>query len=103
MSEEKIFVGNGKKITTQYGDLMKLSITAEDLEKMQANIDNGWLNLNVKERREPSAGGMTHYLEVDTWKPNSAKGGGDDTKNEAPKAAKPAPAQDDLQPEDLPF
>ncbi len=100
MSEEKIYVGNGKKITTQYGDLMKLSITAEDLEKMQANLSNGWININIKERREPSAGGMTHYLEVDTWKPNSSQGGG---KDEAPKAAKPAPAQDDLQPEDLPF
>ncbi|NCP66781.1 hypothetical protein GW756_00545 [bacterium] len=97
MSEEKIYVGNGKKITTQYGDLMKLSLTAEDLEKMQANLSNGWINLNVKERREPSAGGMTHYLEVDTWKPSGGNS------EEAPKAAKPAPAQEDLQPEDLPF
>ncbi len=101
MSEEKIYVGNAKKITTQYGDLMKLSMTAEDVEKMQANLSNGWINVNIKERREPSAGGMTHYLEVDTWKPN---GGGQATSdNAAPKAAKPAPAQDDLQPEDLPF
>ncbi len=100
MSEEKIYVGNGKKITTQYGDLMKLSLTAEDDEKMQANMSNGWINLNVKERREPSAGGMTHYLEVDTWKPNADKAGGSDA---APKAAKPAPTKEDLQPEDLPF
>lgn len=100
MSDEKIYVGNGKKITTQYGDLMKLSLTAEDVEKMQANLSNGWININIKERRSPSAGGMTHYLEVDTWKPNSEQGGGSDA---APKAAKPAPAQEDLQPEDLPF
>lgn len=80
---------------------MKLSITAEDLEKMQANLNNGWINLNVKERREPSAGGMTHYLEVDTWKPNTDGQSG--SKERTPVAKKAAPAQEDLQPEDLPF
>lgn len=68
---EKIYCGNGKKIATQYGDMMKLSLTADDLTKMQANLSNGWINLNVKERREPSQGGMTHYLEIDTWKPEA--------------------------------
>ena len=102
MSDEKIYVGNGKKITTQYGDLMKLSITAEDLEKMQQNLNNGWININVKERREPSAGGMTHYLEVDNWKPDPEKSG---SKSEgAPaKAAAPIPPKEELSPEDLPF
>lgn len=97
MSDEKIYVGNAKKITTQYGDLMKLSITAEDLEKMQANLSNGWIN--IKECREPSAGGMTHYLEVDTWKPNTEAG----SAQQNSKPAKAAPAQEDIQPEDLPF
>jgi len=100
MSEEKIYVGNAKKITTQYGDLMKLSITAEDVEKMQANLSNGWININIKERREPSAGGMTHYLEVDTWKPNGEKAASNDN---APAAEAPVPPQNELQPEDLPF
>lgn len=100
MAEEKVYVGNGKKITTQYGDLMKLSITAEDLEKMQANLSNGWINLNVKERREPSAGGMTHYLEVDTWKPNGGQSASSDA---APAKEAPVPPQNELQPEDLPF
>ena len=79
---------------------MKLSLTAEDVEKIQANLSNGWININVKERREPSAGGMTHYLEVDTWKPSGGQGGGEEAAAPAPKAA---PAQEDLQPEDLPF
>lgn len=100
MSDEKIYVGNAKKITTQYGELMKLSITAEDIEKMQQNLSNGWINIVVKERRSPSAGGMTHYLEVDTWKPQNQEGG--EKAQEAAKSA-PAPAGDDLSPEDLPF
>ncbi len=95
MSDEKIYVGNAKKITTQYGDLMKLSLTAEDVEKMQQNLNNGWINIVVKERREPSAGGMTHYLEVDTWKPESRAEG-----PAAPASATPAT---DPTPEDLPF
>lgn len=99
MSDEKIYCGNGKVIKTQYGDLMKLSFTAEDLEKMQNNLSNGWINVVVKERREPSEKGTTHYLEVDTWKPNTEEGGS------APKAAaKPAPAAtSEADVEDLPF
>lgn len=95
---EKIYVGNGKKIVTQYGDMMKLSITSEDLEKMQKNMSDGWINLNVKERREPSAGGMTHYLEVDTWKPS---GGSAESGDSQPGFESGGAASED--PEDLPF
>ena len=95
MSDEKIYCGNGKKIPTQYGDLMKISFTAEDLQKMQDNLENGWINLNLKERREPSERGTTHYLEVDTWKPT----GGASNSKSAPKKSDEA----ELTAEDLPF
>ncbi len=99
MADEKIYVGNGRIIKTQYGELMKLSFTAEDIEKMQQNLDNGWINVVVKERRTPSEKGTTHYLEVDTWKPNT------DGSAPAEAAAKstPKPANDEISPEDLPF
>jgi len=99
MADEKIYVGNGRIIKTQYGELMKLSFTAEDIEKMQQNLDNGWINVVVKERRTPSEKGTTHYLEVDTWKPNT------DGSVPAEAAAKstPKPANDEISPEDLPF
>jgi len=67
---DKIFCGNGKQIQTQYGPLMKLSFSATDLEKLQQNLDNGWVNAVVKEKREKVEGKPTHYLEVDTWKPD---------------------------------
>lgn len=98
MADEKIYVGNGRIIKTQYGELMKLSFTAEDIEKMQKNLDNGWINVVVKERRTPSEKGTTHYLEVDTWKPNADENAGTDAAKSAPK-----PASDDISPEDLPF
>ena len=102
MSEEKVYVGNGKVIKTQYGDLTKLSLTADDVEKLQNSLDNGWVNVVIKERREPSATGFTHYLEVDTWKPTPREDGA------APAKAKKAPAATpdnvhEMAPEDLPF
>jgi hypothetical protein len=96
---DKIYCGNGKKITTRYGDMMRLSISESDLQALQDNLENGWVNVKVCERREPSQSGMTHYLEVDTWKPNQDRDGG----NDAP-AAKPTPAQtEEVSAEDLPF
>lgn len=101
MSDEKIYCGNGKQIKTQYGDLMKLSLTAEDVQKLQENLDNGWVNVAIKQRREPSAGGMTHYLEVDTWKPEPREGGS--APKAAAKKAEPAENIEDISAEDLPF
>lgn len=68
---EKVYCGNGKAIKTQYGEMMKLSFTTEDVEKMKESLKNGWVNCVVKERREPSKKGMTHYLEIDTWEPEN--------------------------------
>ena len=97
MAEEKIYCGNGKVIKTQYGDLMKLSFTGEDLEKLQSKLDNGWVNVVVKERREPSEKGTTHYLEIDTWKPNTEGGGSQSSSSASPKSAESADV------DDLPF
>jgi hypothetical protein len=104
---DKIYCGNGKKFQTQYGDMMKLSLSPEDIEKIversKATKDRGgWVNIDIKERREPSPKGMTHYLEIDMWEPNS------DGENPAKKAAG-KPTADEVQldeeitAEDLPF
>ena len=103
MSDEKVYVGNGKVIKTQYGDLTKLSLTADDVEKLQGCLDNGWVNVVIKERREPSATGFTHYLEVDTWKPTPRDG--DDAPASAKASADKPAAKNvaEMAPEDLPF
>ena len=67
---EKIYCGSAKEIQTKYGPMMKLSLSSSDIEKMQANLDNGWVNVKVLEKREKVEGKPTHYLEVDTWKPD---------------------------------
>jgi hypothetical protein len=71
--EEKVFCGTGRSIQTQYGELLKLSFTSEDLKKMEGKLENGWVNVLVKKRRTPSESGLTHYLEVDNWKPDPSK------------------------------
>ena len=101
-SQQRIYCGNGKKITTQYGDLMKLSFSAEDIQKLQDNLNNGWVNAVLKERREPSPAGTTHFIQIDTWKPKTQDG---EAPAPAPKAA-PAKAEADeeeISAEDLPF
>ncbi len=69
--EDKVYIGIGKAIPTKYGELMKLSFPMDDIEKLVeiARDNNGWANLVLKERREPSEKGATHYMVVDTWKP----------------------------------
>lgn len=71
---DKIYCGSGKIVTTQYGDLTKISFHKEDLNKMVKYIqENGgdWVNLVLKEKKEPQEGKPTHYLEIDTWKPSN--------------------------------
>ena len=65
---DKKYAGNGKNITTKYGNLMKLSLTEEDVKTLQENLKEGWVNIAVKERKEPSKTGFTHYLEIDDYK-----------------------------------
>jgi hypothetical protein len=52
------------------GNQLKLSIKTEDfVTQLKELDDNGWVNLIVTRRKEPSDTGITHYSYVDTWKP----------------------------------
>lgn len=70
---EKVYIGSGKEIETQYGKMLKLSLNKGDIQKLQENMDGDWINLSVHQRREPSERGSTHYMVVDTWKPDASK------------------------------
>ena len=52
--------------------------------------DKGWANLIVSRRKEPSDTGVTHYVKVDTWKPD-------------PKKTSSKPKVETLEDDDLPF
>ena len=66
---EKIYCGSGKEITTKYGKMMKVSFMEKDLDTLRNNLDNGWVNITVMEKREKVEGKPTHYCVIDTWKP----------------------------------
>jgi hypothetical protein len=76
------------------GTQLKLSIKVDDLiNQLKELDDNGWVNLIVVRRKEPSDTGITHYSYVDTWKPNKS------LKDEVAKIANPIKQDAD----DLPF
>jgi len=71
MSEQKVYVGNGKQIDTQYGKLLKLSFSKKDLELMLSKLNaKGYINLNCNERKSESEWGHTHSMQIDDWQPN---------------------------------
>jgi hypothetical protein len=68
----KIYGGNAKFIQTKFGEMIKISQSRSDLEKLLKYLnenDTEWVNLMVKEKQEKVEGKPTHYLEVDDWKP----------------------------------
>ena len=68
--QDKKYVGGGKAINTQYGELIKISFNAQDLQLMQSMLnDRGWVNLNCNRRQQPSQYGHTHSLVIDEWQP----------------------------------
>jgi hypothetical protein len=71
MSEQKTYVGSAKVIKTQFGEIMKVSFSRSDIEKLTANLnEKGWINLNISERREADKYGNTHSVVIDNWKPS---------------------------------
>jgi len=67
---QKKYVGGGTAINTQYGELLKISFNAQDLQIMQSMLnEKGWINLNCNRRQQPSQYGQTHSIVIDEWKP----------------------------------
>ncbi len=77
MENEKKYV-NGivikEKTFDNGGTQLKMSIKVDDfIAELKAIEDKGWANLICSRRKEPSDTGITHYMKVDTWKPDPNK------------------------------
>lgn len=71
MSEQKVYIGNGKQIDTQYGKLLKLSFSRADLVVLTNHLnEKGYVNINCNERKSVSEWGHTHSMQIDDWQPN---------------------------------
>ena len=66
---EKIYCGSG--IEKFNGDLVELNLCLSDIPKEHIFEFNGKMYTKLKscKKREPDQYGKTHYLEVNTWKP----------------------------------
>lgn len=96
-TNEKIYVGSGKAVETQYGTLIKLSFSMQDLATMHSSMnEKGYVNLNLNERRTPSDYGQTHSMTIDTWKPDASKA-------KEQQNYKRVPKQEDINLDDVPF
>lgn len=60
-----------KVINTQYGGMLTININVDKfISFLQANKnEKGYVNLNIKKRKEKGRYGDTHYAEVNPWKP----------------------------------
>ena len=64
---EKIYGGNAKIVTTEFGDIWKVSQNRSDLEKLLKYMndnDTEWVNLDIKEKPNKVDGKPTHYLQL---------------------------------------
>ena len=83
MSEPAQYCGSGKMSGGQYPSL-QFALRAEDVQTLFNNLDNGWVNITVGEKRNKVEGKPTHYLKINTWKPdpNRNQGGNQGQNNQ---------------------
>ena len=89
--QEKVYV-NGLFVKTQktnFGDIIKLSIKAEDVVKfLNDNQQNGWVSIDLLQKREADDKGRTHTAVLNNWTPNT---GGSSKPTYAPKVESDLP------------
>lgn len=52
------------------GEILKASVKVDDLVAfLNQHAVNGWVNLDITRRREPSDKGVTHSVALNTYKP----------------------------------
>ena len=92
-NDEKIYVGSG--VSKFEGNLIACSVCLTDLpqEHMFEYEGKKYIKLVVQQKRETDQYGKTHYVAVDTFKPDPSY------KKDEPVADTPAAAEQ----EDLPF
>jgi hypothetical protein len=89
----KTLVGIGKTKQKNWGPELQLSLSEDNLRELLGLCRNGWVNIDIKQRKTPD-GEKTHYGSV--WTPDGENGSGG---NNTPAPPLEAPV---AQPEDVP-
>jgi len=71
---DKIYCGSAKIVKTKFGEMPKILFHKDNINTIvkymkDNNVD--FINLDMKEKKDKQEGKHTHYLEVDTWKPET--------------------------------
>lgn len=77
--DNKVFFGKVDKKQTQYGELIKLGFSKDDLIKMQQHLnEKGWINIVVKTNKEGKS-----YMEKDDYQPKGNQNANKSSNNKA--------------------
>lgn len=74
MADKKYIGGSAKAVSTQYGEILNLSLKLEDMQAI-AN-EKGYVNMTVLKRKEPGQYGDTHYVVENDYQKNRDANGG---------------------------
>ena len=69
---DKVFAEglSAKEVVTKFGSILKLNIKVEDFVKfLEDNQSNGWVNIDLLEKKDKVEGKPTHYGVLNTFAP----------------------------------
>jgi hypothetical protein len=67
---EKVYVGRGKEITTQYGSMININLSHKDL----VVNEKGYCNLTISKMKQADKWGNTHSVSINDYKPKQSMG-----------------------------
>ncbi len=73
MADKKYIGGSAKAVSTQYGEILNLSLKLADMQDIVN--EKGYVNMTVLKRKEPGQYGDTHYVVENDYQKNRDNGG----------------------------
>ncbi len=68
MADKKYIGGSAKTVSTQYGEILNLSLKLADMQDIVN--EKGYVNMTVLKRKEPGQYGDTHYVVENDYQKN---------------------------------
>lgn len=73
MADKNYIGGSAKVVSTQFGEIINLSLKLEDMQKIVN--EKGYVNMSVMKRKEPGQYGDTHYVVENDYQKNREANG----------------------------
>ena len=73
MADKNYIGGSAKVVSTQFGEIINLSLKLEDMQKIVN--EKGYMNISVMKRKEPGQYGDTHYVVENDYQKNRETNG----------------------------